>query len=192
MTRWALLPSLNWFWLEVKQAAEERHSLILMALVDLATSGAAWESTRERREMLADGGSTTGWIGNEYLHFSAICQSLVAVNLLPPAYTTDALRGLRSSYYQVLIAQAKIVCRCTSKDDHILAANVGPGGGSEGKNAKTRTSSAYGTWTSTGWNFFILNGILSGDISQSLQGWIFLFIPWKACTNFCAKIFILK
>ena len=75
---------------------------------------------------------------------------------MPPAYTTDALRGLRSSYYQVLIAQAKIVCRCTSKDDHILAANVGPGGGSEGKNAKTRTSSAYGTRTSTGWNFFFI------------------------------------
>jgi len=68
-------------------AAEERHSLILMALVDLATSGAAWESTKERRDMLAD----------------AICQSLVAVNLLPPAYTTDALRGLRSSYYQPML-----------------------------------------------------------------------------------------
>ena len=41
------------------KASEERHSLILMALVDLATSGAAWESTKERRDMLADGGPTS-------------------------------------------------------------------------------------------------------------------------------------
>ena len=45
--------------IEVNQAAEERHSLILMALVDLATSGAAWESTKERRDMLADGASNS-------------------------------------------------------------------------------------------------------------------------------------
>ena len=45
--------------MEIKQASEERHSLILMALVDLATSGAAWESTKERRDMLADGGCNT-------------------------------------------------------------------------------------------------------------------------------------
>ena len=42
--------------IEATQASEERLSLILMALVDLATSGAAWESTKERRDMLADGG----------------------------------------------------------------------------------------------------------------------------------------
>ena len=45
--------------IEIKQASEERHSLILMALVDLATSGAAFESTKERRDMLADGGCNT-------------------------------------------------------------------------------------------------------------------------------------
>ena len=73
------------FW--VDQAPDERHSWILVALVDLATSGAAWESTKERRDMLAD----------------AICQSLVAMNLLPSAFTTDSLRGLRSTYFKPML-----------------------------------------------------------------------------------------